>query len=79
MQSSMEVDSPDYAALMNHLTRGYEPSVQTTSIQSLPNQHGSGPMVVDISSPRTPVAGAGTQLKTRGCRAYDVTSWDAKE
>eukprot|EP00971_Amphidinium_carterae_P038753 761933-Amphidinium_carterae.1 len=46
LESSMEVDSPEYAALMNLLTRVYEPR---------------------------------NTANTRGCRAYDITSWDAKE
>eukprot|EP00971_Amphidinium_carterae_P019575 385433-Amphidinium_carterae.1 len=41
---------------MNHLNRGYEPNVQT-SIQSLPFQQVQETLTVDISTPRTPVAG----------------------
>eukprot|EP00971_Amphidinium_carterae_P184042 3653960-Amphidinium_carterae.1 len=53
--SPMEVD-PEYDALMHHLNRGYEPNVHT-SIQSLPLQQIQETLMVDISTPRTPVAG----------------------
>eukprot|EP00971_Amphidinium_carterae_P068772 1361786-Amphidinium_carterae.1 len=53
----MEVGVPEYNALLNHVNRGYEPNVQT-SIQSLPLQQAQETLMVDISTPRTPAAGA---------------------
>eukprot|EP00971_Amphidinium_carterae_P194527 3860046-Amphidinium_carterae.1 len=75
--SSMEVD-PEYNALMNHLNLGYEPNAQT-SIQSLPFQQVQETVMVDISTPRTPVSGG--QLAPVGVTPaiWHHTSWDAKK